>query len=317
VADAIVRPLGEAGNLSERLWRSRVERLRVSGRPASDSDLQLALDVCYELHFLSFRGVDPRWEWDSELLELRSAMEAAFLGEIGIELGPAPDVNPDRMAAELRSLRPHPETLELTSWIEQRADLDQLREALIHRSPEALRTPDPYLLSIPRLRRTEWEALDAIETSERPRQELFACALHSFGLDARRGAYRDLLPGETLATLNLLSMFSLRRQARGALAGRLAMRHALVPAEDLAFSRAMRRLGINGDGAAYFEASTAPAAQGAEAATLRLAAALAREEPSLAPDIIFGARAHLLAEKNFAEWLTGKWGAGQSSLLPE
>jgi hypothetical protein len=34
-------------------------------------DLQLALYVCYELHYRGFAGVDPGWEWDASLLHLR------------------------------------------------------------------------------------------------------------------------------------------------------------------------------------------------------------------------------------------------------
>lgn len=41
-------------------------------------DLQLALHVCYELHYRGLAGVDPVWEWDPDLLRLRAAMETAF-----------------------------------------------------------------------------------------------------------------------------------------------------------------------------------------------------------------------------------------------
>jgi len=34
-------------------------------------DLQLALHVCYELHYRGFAQVDDRWEWDGGLLHLR------------------------------------------------------------------------------------------------------------------------------------------------------------------------------------------------------------------------------------------------------
>src|SRR5215210_4637558 len=46
--------------------------------PLSDDDLQLALYVCYELHYRGFDGVDERWEWEPSLLALRAQLEAQF-----------------------------------------------------------------------------------------------------------------------------------------------------------------------------------------------------------------------------------------------
>lgn len=33
------------------------------GDALTDDDLQLALYLCYELHYRGFAGVDPAWEW--------------------------------------------------------------------------------------------------------------------------------------------------------------------------------------------------------------------------------------------------------------
>src|SRR4051794_6682018 len=41
-------------------------------------DLQLALHLCYELHYQGLPGVDPNWEWDPDLLRLRASMERVF-----------------------------------------------------------------------------------------------------------------------------------------------------------------------------------------------------------------------------------------------
>lgn len=45
-------------------------------------DLHLALHVCYELHYQGFAGVQPAWEWDIRLLELRTVLERVFLDGI-------------------------------------------------------------------------------------------------------------------------------------------------------------------------------------------------------------------------------------------
>src|SRR5205085_7444840 len=43
--------------------------------PLGDDDLQLALYLCYELHYRSFAGVDDGWEWDPSLLAFRRRLE--------------------------------------------------------------------------------------------------------------------------------------------------------------------------------------------------------------------------------------------------
>ena len=48
------------------------------GDVLADDDLQLALYCCYELHYRSFRGVDPCWEWNPELIEARRRLEHLF-----------------------------------------------------------------------------------------------------------------------------------------------------------------------------------------------------------------------------------------------
>src|SRR3954470_8402458 len=45
-------------------------------------DLQLALHLCYELHYQGLPGVSADWEWDPELLRLRGVLEARFLAAL-------------------------------------------------------------------------------------------------------------------------------------------------------------------------------------------------------------------------------------------
>ena len=53
--------------------------------------------------------------------------------------------------------------------------------------------------------------------------ELFARAMDAVGLDSTYGAYLDQIPGVTLATVNLMSLFGLHRRLRGAIVGHLAL----------------------------------------------------------------------------------------------
>ncbi len=101
--------------------------------PLGDLDLQLALDLCYELHFLSFRGVDPGWEWDPQLLELRSRMESLFLDALVVATSspPVPATGPS--IKSLRALEAPAPIGELADFVESECDLPQIRELLIHR----------------------------------------------------------------------------------------------------------------------------------------------------------------------------------------
>ena len=43
-----------------------------------DDDLQMALYLCYELHYAGIVGVDPEMEWSPLVLMFRAALEARF-----------------------------------------------------------------------------------------------------------------------------------------------------------------------------------------------------------------------------------------------
>ncbi len=66
---------------------------RPSGLDPYGEDLQLALYVCYELHYRSFPGVDPELEWDPDLLALRRALERTFLAALQAEVAGGDDVD--------------------------------------------------------------------------------------------------------------------------------------------------------------------------------------------------------------------------------
>ena len=48
-----------------------------SAQVLRDDDVQLALAICYELHYRGFDGVDDAWEWDPALLEVAVAGQPA------------------------------------------------------------------------------------------------------------------------------------------------------------------------------------------------------------------------------------------------
>ena len=82
----------------------------------------------------------------------------------------------------------------------------------------------PAHLGDPRLVGSPKAALVRIQGDEygdgtacRMHQQLFAETMRALGLDPTYGAYLDALPGTTLATVNLISLFGLHRRWRGAL----------------------------------------------------------------------------------------------------
>ncbi|HEV2368634.1 MAG TPA: hypothetical protein VGR90_02085, partial [Acidimicrobiales bacterium] len=117
--------------------------------PLSDEDLQLALYLCYELHYQGLMGVAAEWEWSPELLAFRSRLEEAFLLGLQGEIAP---VDPKVDArAELVALSETPSAPSLSRHMEERGTLNQFRELCVHRSAYQLKEADPHTWAIPRL----------------------------------------------------------------------------------------------------------------------------------------------------------------------
>src|ERR1044072_5306257 len=66
--------------------------------PLGDEDLQLALYLCYELHYRGLPGVAEDWEWEPSLLALRRDLELRFEDALraAVPVPPAPP-SPDDM----------------------------------------------------------------------------------------------------------------------------------------------------------------------------------------------------------------------------
>ena len=62
------------------------------GTPFGD-DLQLALHLCYELHYQGFAGVAADWEWDPDLLRFRGVLERTFLAGMRDDVAGGTDVD--------------------------------------------------------------------------------------------------------------------------------------------------------------------------------------------------------------------------------
>jgi len=293
--------------------------------PLADDDLQLALYVCYELHYRGLPGVDERWEWSPSLLALRQALEDRFETALRAAVGPVgPAPAPEDFDIALRAIGDADEWPSLSRHIEREATFDQVLEFLVHRSAYQLKEADPHSWAIPRLSGPPKAALVEIQADEygggRPERmhaRLFADAMEALGLDAGYGAYVDRLPAATLATVNLMSLCGLHRRLRGALVGHLALFEMTSSNPNRRYATGLRRLGIEDPAATEFfdEHVTADSVHEAIAA-VDLAGGLARCEPGLADDILWGASALVAVEGRWARTLIDAWAEGRSSLLP-
>jgi hypothetical protein len=148
----------------------------------------------------------------------------------------------------------------------------------------------------------------------RMHSELFAKTMRALELDSSYGAYVGLLPASTLATVNLISLFGLRRRWRGALVGHLAGFEITSPEPNARYARGLRRLGLGADATEFYDEHVEADSVHENIAAYDLAGGLARQEPELAGDILFGVRSLLLTEKHFVANILDAWERGESSL---
>ncbi|MGZ6544160.1 MAG: iron-containing redox enzyme family protein [Actinomycetota bacterium] len=292
-----------------------------AGDPSDEDDLQLALYLCYELHYRGFEAVDDRLEWDPRAVTFRTSAERLFEEALRGSVDRSP-VAPRSVPEILRSVAPGSPG-PLARHLAGDASLGQFREFVVHRSAYHLKEADPHTWVIPRLGGRSKAALVEIQADEygggdatRMHSSLFADMMRELMLDATYGAFLDAIPGSTLATINLMSMFGLNRRLRGAAMGHLAAFELGSSIPNRAYGRGLRRLGFEGPALTFFDEHVEADAVHDMIATYDLAAVLAQEEPALAHDIVFGARALDLVESRFAQHLLRSWRGGVSSLLP-
>jgi hypothetical protein len=289
--------------------------------PVADDDLQLALYLCFELHYRSFPNVDPAWEWSPTLLAVRALLEQAFFEALEVELGQDEPVDPRKVGDRLFRLEAGDDGVSLSRHLEIAAGLDEFREFVIHRSLYQLKESDPHSWAIPRLSGPPKTALLEVQVdeygggrAERMHSALFAKAMRSLGLDDRENAYLAYVPGVTLATVNLMSAFGLRRDRRGAIVGHLAMFEMTSAMPNRRYGNALRRLGFDAETTDFYDEHVEADAVHENIAAHDLAGGLARQEPELAGEIVFGARALLHLEDRFGRRLLSAWEEGGTSL---
>jgi heme oxygenase-like protein len=289
--------------------------------PLSDDDLQLALYLCYELHYRGLPGVDDAWEWEPSLLAFRGALEREFEAALR-ETVPqrTRSVAAGEIDLALREISER-DCPPLSRYVRTRADANQLREFLVHRSAYQLKEADPHSWALPRLWGAPKAALVEIQADEygggRPdwiHAELFARAMRAVDLDAAYGAYLERIPGITLATVNLMSLFGLHRRLRAAIVGHLALFEMTSSLPNRRYGDGVRRLGFGPEATLFFDEHVEADAVHENLAAVDLAGGLVRQDPALAEELLWGAETLAELDARWCGHLLGCWRAGRTSL---
>jgi Iron-containing redox enzyme len=288
--------------------------------PLDDDDFHLALYLLYEVAYRGVDGVAATVEWDPRMLGIRRELETAF--ESAVHEAVAVEVGPEPVDVQLRAMIAHDDGASVSSFLAREGTEDMYREFLMHRSAYHLKEADPHSFGIPRLRGRAKVAMVEIQADEYGggdagwmHSALFATTMQTFGLDATEGAYVERLPGVTLATVNLMTLFALHRRLLGALVGHLAVFEMTSCVPNRRYADGLRRLGFDEATTRYFDEHVEADAVHESIAANDLAGSLVQDEPQLERDVLFGAAALLALDGRWADHVLGSWRRGESSLL--
>ncbi|MEU4805043.1 iron-containing redox enzyme family protein [Actinosynnema sp. NPDC023587] len=281
-------------------------------------DLQLALHVCYELHYRGFRDAAPGWEWAPELIRLRSGLERVFLDALAADLPGRPGIDDvlDELLVEPVDGRG------LSHHLLDRGEWWQVRENFAHRSIYHLKEADPHAWVIPRLTGRAKAALVAVEFDEygggrgdRMHSQLYARLLAGAGMETGYLHYLEHVPARMLATVNLMSLCGLHRELRGALVGHFAAAEITTAPSATRMAKALERLDAHPDCVEFYTEHIEADAVHEQVMRLDVVGDLLAREPELTESVVFGVRATGLLEQRLGDHLLTAWAEGRSSLL--
>nr|WP_303655155.1 iron-containing redox enzyme family protein [Streptomyces meridianus] len=288
-----------------------------SGRDPFGDDLQLALQMCYELHYRGFRDVDDAWEWSPQLLAFRAGCEAVFLDALRRRAPGGDDVG-----AILDGLLREPvEGTGVSHFLRDHGEWWHMREFFVHRSVYHLKEADPHAWVIPRLQGGAKAALVAVEfdefgagRGERMHSRLFADLLAGAGLDPGYLGHLGAVPAPALAIVNMMSLFGLHRSLRGALVGHFTAAEITTAPSARRMVAALERLGADPACVRFYAEHIEADAVHEQVMRHEVVGDLLAREPELAADVVFGIHATELLEQHLAEHLLGAWREGRGSL---
>lgn len=324
----------ERGPLTRWLFRRLTGRPTLAEAPAGhgdvlvDDDLHLALHTIHDLTYRSVPGITEARERDPLVVALGRRLEDEYLDGLRADVARA---GGDDAAHRAREVGPGPVVDDLLARFDgpslsgHMADDgtgEQFQELMVHRSGYQLKEADPHTMGLARLepgpRKAAYVEIQFDEYGGgRPgasHAELFAAAMDAAGLPSAYGSHVDVLPGPTLATGNLLTLFASRRGLLDALVGHLALFEMTSVGPMGRYAQAASRLGFPPAVRAFYDVHVVADHHHGELARR----VLLGDDPGadgLDPaGIVFGAHALLRVEDRFARSLLDAWSAGRSSL---
>ncbi|MET8677839.1 iron-containing redox enzyme family protein [Streptomyces sp. NPDC004647] len=280
-------------------------------------DLHLALQLCYELHYRGFRGVDDAWEWEPGLLCFRGRAERVFLDALRSGTAGGRDVDSALDALLVEPVR----GTGVSHHLCDHGEWWQMREYLVHRSVYHLKEADPHAWVIPRLQGRAKASLVAVEydefgggRAERMHSRLYADLLAGAGLETGYLHYLDAVPAPSMAIVNMMSLFGLHRALRGALVGHFAAAEITTAPSARRMVRALRRMEAPEACVHFYSEHIEADAVHEQIMRHDVIADLLAGDPDLAGDVVLGMQATELLEDHLGRRLLEAWSGGSSSL---
>jgi hypothetical protein len=300
--------------------------------PLSDADLQLSLELLYGVHYQDAAWVDDGWEWDPDLLRLRSVLEERLELPLLARVSPDVDALLEQASRSPQPLAPSQLLSRLVEaddgpsvprFVQRHATTDQLRDLVAQKSLYHLREADFQTWQVPRLRGASKEALLQIQVDEygcghpgRLHQQMYAGLMTQ--LDLRSGVLDhldDALP-EALALGNTLHLFGLHRRHRGRSMGQLAAIEMTSSIPCRRLSQGLQRLGFPEETRAFYDEHVLADALHEQLASVDLVGSLVAEEPAQLRPVLEGAAAYLYTEGRLASTLLARWTADATATDP-
>ncbi|MFF6993100.1 iron-containing redox enzyme family protein [Streptomyces sp. NPDC010273] len=291
------------------------------GAQAADpygEDLQLALYLLYELHYRGFADVDEDREWDPALMPLRQALEDRFLAALRADVPSSRSV--DEALGDLL-VEPTDHRQSVAYHLEHEGEAWQVREYAALRSLYHLKEADPHAWVIPRLRGRAKAGMVAIEydefgagRAENIHARLFADLMTDLDLDTDYGHYLEAAPAAVLATVNVMTLFGLRRSLRGALVGHFANVEITSSPGSRRLAAAMHRIGAGAAAERFYDEHVEADAVHEQVVRHEVVGGLLADEPHLEPEVAFGVDATVFLEDRLGAFLLSSWRTGGSAL---
>ena len=196
-----------------------------------------------------------------------------------------------------------------------------MREYFAHRSLYQLKEGDPHAWAIPRLTGQAKASFVAVEFDEygggrgaRVHQQLFADLLDAAGLDSSYLGYLNDVPADSLAVVNLMSLFGLHREFRGAAIGHFASTEITSSPGSRRLVEALERMGAPEPCIGFYREHVEADAVHEQVVRTDVVGDMVAREPQLDRDVVFGIRARDLLEDRLATHLMECWTIGRTSL---